>query len=140
MGKLLRNIVQKKAPDGAKVIDEVGSLDMTPYIKSYQVEYMDLDASNERTASGKSVRDYIRTVKTVKCILKPLLKDEALQLLEVLNKKEVTLAYFDTFTGKYSEEADKLLHAYPSVTRNVSVYGTNPRTVYNEITVDFIEF
>lgn len=140
MEKLLREIVYTTNESGESIIDEVNSFDFTPYIRSYQVEYADMDASNERTASGKSVRDFIRTVITVKCTFKTLKEEEALPLLAVLNKKQLKIAYFDTLTGSYSEVSEKLLFVYPSVTRSTSLYGTSPNIIYNEISADFIEF
>jgi len=39
------------------------SLDITPYLRSYEVEYKDLDASTERNAKGIAVRDFFRVYK-----------------------------------------------------------------------------
>lgn len=140
MEKLLRNIVYKTNGSGEKVIDDSSSLDLTSLIKSYQVEHSDLDGASERTASGKIVRDYIRTVRTVKCVFRPLNQTEASKVLALLGEKELTLAFYDALTGVYSEEEAALLHAYPSASRNASLYGINPQMLYNEISVDFIEF
>ena len=138
--KLLKEIIYKNDENGQRVIDEQNSFDFTPYIRSYQVDYSDMDASNERSASGKSVRDFIRTVITVRCTFRSLNTDEAKKILSVLDKKQLNLGYFDTLTGEFISAEDKLLFAYPSVTRSTSLYGTNPNIIYNEISADFIEF
>ena len=55
-------------------------------------------------------------------------------------ESQLSIAYHDTFTGAYSEQEDHLLFVYPSVSRSTSLYGTNPKVMYNEISVDFTEF
>ena len=136
---LLKKIVYT-GESGSRQIDSSRTFDFTPYIRSYQVEYSDMDASGEKTASGKTVRDLIRTVRTVKCTFRTMTAEEALPLLAVINESQLRRAYHDTFTGAYSEQEDDLLFVYPSVSRSTSLYGTNPKVMYNEISVDFTEF
>ena len=78
---LLKKIVYT-GESGSRQIDSSRTFDFTPYIRSYQVEYSDMDASGEKTASGKTVRDLIRTVRTVKCTFRTMTAEEALPLLD----------------------------------------------------------
>lgn len=128
MDKLLKAYVDSTDENG---------MDLTPYIRTYQVEYTDIEAFNERTASGRCVRDISRTIKTVKCSFKSMPKGEAMEILSILNSGELEIAYYDTAGGIYSETGR--MKVYPSVSRNTSVYSVNPETVYNEISVEFTE-
>ncbi|MEI3503783.1 MAG: hypothetical protein V8Q42_09120 [Anaerovoracaceae bacterium] len=66
------------------------------------MEYSDMDASGENTAPGKTVRDLINFLRTVKCTFRTMTAEEALPLLAVLNESQLKIAYHDTFTRAYS--------------------------------------
>lgn len=127
--------------------DDNSSLDLTPYLRSYQAEYADMDGSSERCAAGNYVRDYIRTVRTVKCVLRLSSEDELKQIMPFLKEKSLNVKFYDmenpsgiTENGKtlpyYSEAV-----MYPSATRSVSVYHTdNDDAVFQEFSLDLVEF
>lgn len=119
---------------------EGNSFDFTPYLRAYQVEYADIDASTQTCASGKTVRDFLRTKRTIKCTLRTTTIEEMNAIMAVAKQKALSVAFYDMENGTYSEQTDKLLEVYPSATRTASVYSTADGVTCQEFALDFIEF
>ncbi len=115
-------------------------VDLTSYIRSYEIEYSDMDASTERNAKGIAVRDFLRTIKTIKCTFRTSDQATMASIMSLTKQKELYLAYYDTETGAYSEQTDDLLHAYANAKRTNSIYNSSNGVLFNEFSIDFTEF
>lgn len=124
-----------------KIKNSEGTLiDLTSYIRSYELEYSDMDASTERNAKGISVRDFLRTTKTIKCTFRTVNPTMMTTIMNLTKQKELYLAYYDTETCTYSELQNDLLHAYASPKRTNAIYNSSNEVLFHEFSVEFTEF
>jgi len=114
-----------------------GYIDLTEYIRSYQVEYSDMDASAERCAAGNYVRDYIRTVRKVSCTFRICSGDEMAKLVRLFRKKTLEAVFFDIENEALTGD----IPMYPSLTRNLSLYSaSDDGKMYQEFSMELTEF
>ena len=114
-----------------------GYVDLTGYIRGYQVEYSDMDASTERCAAGNYVRDHIRTVRTVRCTFRICTGEEMARLVRLFRNKSLEAVFFDIENGELT--GDVLM--YPSLTRNLALYSVaDDENMYQEFSMELTEF
>ena len=82
------------------------------------------------------MRDYIRTVRTIRCTFRTAGEAEHAAIMTFLKKKKLYVAFYD-ISANTQEEGVQM---YPSTTRTSTLYTVSGGVINQEFSIDLIEF
>ena len=83
-------------------IISVNGVDLTPFLKSYYVGIMDLDADSSRTVNGTLIRNRIAVKRRIELEFCPLSRSDCARVLNALSDTFLAVTYLDPALGSGS--------------------------------------
>lgn len=115
-----------------RIITKVGALDLTPYIKSYQLDYNVLVKDEGRNARGNLTLTVLNEKAKINLVLRPLTDAEMASVLAL--PFVATVEYWDSETQTQKTATMYKSTASPNFYSNVSDVG-----LYNDFSINLIE-
>jgi len=117
-----------------KILLKAGDTDLTPYIKSYQLDYNVLVKDEGRNARGNLSLSILNRKAKVNVVFRPLNEEEMALVLGVAHAFVMDIQYWDSRT-----EAQRTAKMYVNTASPNMYSNRNETALYNDLSLNFIE-
>ena len=118
----------------SKILAKIGSFDLTPFIKSYQLDYNVLVKDEGRNARGNLTLTVLNRKAKVNLVFRPLNETEMKNILVAIQPFVFTVEYWDAQTQTQKTASMYVNTASPNFYTNAGEVG-----IFNDMSLNFIE-
>ena len=118
----------------SKILLQIGTTDLTPYIKSYKIDYNVLVKDDGRNASGNATINIINRKSKLNVVFRPTSEAEMATILAAIGSFVVSVNHWDV---KSQSQLTKTMYVN---TPSPDFYTNRNETgLFNELPLNFIE-
>lgn len=122
-----------------KILVKIGSVDLSPYIKTYKVDYNVLVRDDGRNAAGNATINIVNRKYKINTVLRPLTEAEMTILLDAIQPFVMSVQFWDTKTKTQLTRTMYVNTASPDMYWNKQVSAGVQEALYNDLPLNWIE-